>query len=657
MTSFNAVSLYSPLSTLIIGIITCVGLLGFGSFVLRAIHMELPSPWNLTIGILLGIQTLSLVVQAVGMAGLASKPVLVGIWMLTSFAGIVYVFYNKFRFAPNTLNPLRSWDLIPLTITLVSLAVVLLIALAPTNRNDELHYHLLTPSRIVADQGLVFYRLPWEGAIYPQMVFQIAAAPLHALGFPDATNVVNWAIGLSLLWFSWYLLNEGRRESSWVHLWLSVLIVGIWPAVYYTNSSAHAMGNLAGALLIVALFRKDALLNTVSLRAYVVLISFLAMCLVSTKVSYFPLSACVVTGLLLLLIKDSPVRELYYGTLLIFAPWAMFYLPIVFWTFAQSGSPFGPLFLGFFKDFTIYDASLSQLLSEEFARIKEQHSIVEAFDQAKKLAVWYSPLMWIAIIGMLFSNSVKRSVRIFSFSILVVTALTLLLLTAFELRYVSSIFYAFVICFALFASQKVRDLLVKPSKKLLPISAIAILPWLIVQGYYGSQYFATSLGLSSKTDFFHKYISFYEDYRALHGLLPEDASLLVQLDGTPYVLNARDLRMPSTYSPRPIYFHPDDIQRGTDVYLFHISEPGQLADAAAPDGFKFGKLIYQNFSAYYADNIRLPGEDSTRKSIRVYRLLRQESESSKQSTDRSPILRSWRPKESTQLRTRTTTRC
>ena len=79
------------------------------------------------------------------------------------------------------------------------------VAIVPSSKIDELYYHMLLPARIVADHGLRFYRLPIESAILPHMTYQIFAAPLHALGFPDAPNVVSWLLSLMPVWLGWTL--------------------------------------------------------------------------------------------------------------------------------------------------------------------------------------------------------------------------------------------------------------------------------------------------------------------------------------------------------------------------------------------------------------------------------------------------------------------
>src|SRR5262249_41112590 len=148
-------------------------------------------PWNQVAAVLLGIQILSLTVQVVGMAEVASPSVLCAIWWTLVAIGASMLLFRG-RTTLLELFPLRyGAALLPITIIVAAILINTLVALAPSTKIDELYYHMLIPSRIVVDGALRFYREPWFSAIGPQTIYQISAAPAHALGYPDATNVVS----------------------------------------------------------------------------------------------------------------------------------------------------------------------------------------------------------------------------------------------------------------------------------------------------------------------------------------------------------------------------------------------------------------------------------------------------------------------------------
>jgi hypothetical protein len=115
-----------------------------------------------------------------------------------------------------------------MAITCAAIVTNLLVALAPSTKIDELYYHMLVPSRIISDGTLRFYRQPWEGAIWPDMLYQISATPAHAMGFPDATNVVSWGLSATLLWFAWRIIRP-TKPAPWAALWTASFASGCTP--------------------------------------------------------------------------------------------------------------------------------------------------------------------------------------------------------------------------------------------------------------------------------------------------------------------------------------------------------------------------------------------------------------------------------------------
>src|ERR1700733_541842 len=246
MTSFLAIERYSPFIILVMGLSTFAGLWGVGTALLHAVRLKLPVPWNHVTAILLGIQTASLAVQIFGMLGIATRLVLIAIW----WSLLCFAVGALFACRPRKLRivfPKCDWTALLITaIVGVAIVVNILIAIAPSTKIDELYYHMLVPSRIVSDGALRFYRLPWEAAIWPQMIFQIASAPAHAMGYPDVMNVVSWGLFATLLWFGWQIMRVvGLKSASWDMLWIGSICVGIYPAVWNVTGGPHAMGNLA----------------------------------------------------------------------------------------------------------------------------------------------------------------------------------------------------------------------------------------------------------------------------------------------------------------------------------------------------------------------------------------------------------------------------
>ena len=208
------------------------------------------------------------------MAALAYRPVLIAIWLFTVIVGNFLFAKWILPLAPTRYEKPTGLSLFPFLLCLSGLAVNLLVAMAPCVRNDELHYHMLIPSRIVFDNAIEFYRQPWEGAIWPHMIYQIANTPLHAIGLPDGANVVNLGFALlTLVWFSWYLITERTTKSLWHFAWIAPIVIGYWPVVYHVTGGAQGMNDLATAVAMVALFKCESLIHKIGIKKFVFLFS------------------------------------------------------------------------------------------------------------------------------------------------------------------------------------------------------------------------------------------------------------------------------------------------------------------------------------------------------------------------------------------------
>ena len=236
--------------------------------------------------------------------------------------------------------------LVPTAIVGIAIATHMLVSLAPSTKIDELYYHMLVPSRIVSDGALRFYREPWQGAIWPDMLYQISSAPAHAMGFPDAANVVSCGLSITLLWFAWHVIRANTKPAAWTALWVGSLCVGIYPVVWNVTGGAHAMGDLAMAAAIVAFCSRERLLIGLTPPTFTVLLSILLLSASASKISLLPLCAALLCIAIWPILRSSgpPVRR--QVTMALAVPWIIFYCPIALWTWVQSGSPFGPVFAG-----------------------------------------------------------------------------------------------------------------------------------------------------------------------------------------------------------------------------------------------------------------------------------------------------------------------
>ena len=494
-------------------------------------------------------------------------------------------------------SKLDKWALLPIAIAGTASTTNLLISLAPSTKIDELYYHMLVPSRIVSDGALRFYREPWEGAIWPDMLYQISAAPAHAIGFPDAANVVSWGLSITLLWFAWRIIRANAKPPAWAGLWVASLCVGIYPAVWHVTGGAHAMGDLATAAAIIAFCNREYLLGKISAPTYAAMLSILLLSAAASKITLVPFCA------VLLCLSVWPLFKLarpWQVMLMLAAPWLIFYCPIAVWTWSQSGSPFGPVLAGMFG-LSIYPQGWPQETFQSTRLASQLPPVTEL----PYIFASYSPLIWLGVIGAIFATELSKVIRLTLGCLLLLQCILIYWLLPYDARFLGGLQYGLLIAFAAFVARKSEDLLA--SGRAIGIAcAIFLVPWLGIQTYYAKQFFPVAFG-QEKAAFYERYVAFYADYVNLDRLLSKDTELLVQ-----------DFRLGAVYAPRPVVFDPVDLQRGKQAVL--LASPESIHTISAPtSGYKVGDLIYENAQAVTV-TYRTPGKSASIGPLQVVKL-------------------------------------
>jgi hypothetical protein len=551
-----------------------------GTTILHLVQIQLPSPWNRITAILLGIQALSLIVQIAGVAEIASRFVLSLIWW--SFVAIgVSMFLYRVRLIRSTRLLKRSrLALLPILIIGAAVATNALVAMAPSTKIDELYCYMLIPSRIVSDGALHFYLEPWAGAIWPHMIYQISAAPAHAIGYPDATNVVSWALSATLLWFAWRIIRANGNTVPWTALCVAGLCVGLYPAVWWLTGGAAAMGDLALAGAIVALCNRDRLLLSVPSPAYAATLSILLLSASTSKVSLLPVCSILLCLGIWPLLKSAPRLARARVCLAVTLPWLIFFCPIAWWTWIHSGSPFGPTLAGVFGSSVYSDDRLRQIPGErELTQIP--------LTMLRNAAVGYSPLIWFGVIGVFFVPLAKVT-RLTLGCLLALQLMLIYWLLPYDARYLG-LQYGIFIVFAAYVPQAVQERL-SSARTMIAACAVFLLPWFAIQIYYAKQFFLVSTGVE-KSAFYQSHIAFYSDYLKLDRLLPKETVLLASPEF--------QLHISAVYAPRPIFFDPKDLPPKKPVAL--LNNAGALLD-----GYEIGDEIYENPRAVIA-TFRMPG--------------------------------------------------
>ncbi len=599
MTSFLAIRHYSPLIVLLVGLITFVGLMGVGNLALQALRFRLPSPWREVTGLLLGIQILSLTVQLVAMAGVAYRTVLILIWaVLVVLGGIAAVplFRNALAISLRTKSAL---ELCLLLVVLAALAANLLAAVAPSTKIDELYYHMLLPSRIVLDHALLFYLQPWEAAILPQMSYQIAMSPLHALNFPDASNVLSWGIGATLIWFAARLLSDNNRVTRWGLIWPASLVVGLYSVVHHVTGGSHALGDLSLAAAVTALYKREQLIENVRPGTFAGMVSIMLVSAATAKVSLLPVSALLLIIAAVYLFRSTGRASRLGIAIALILPWLIIAAPLMVWTLAKSGSPFGPFLSGIFAS-SPYDP---EVMRQTFAssRLLNRPPLLDIVQHSSLV---HPPIFWLAMVAVFFIPGIPLRTRLTGVTVLIFQAALIYLFLPYDLRFLGGLSFGLVICFALASKERVGKLIWR--KTLTAALVVTLLPWLGVQIYYAQQFLPVVVGLQSRSEFYRRYVAFYSDYEELERILPKESVLIA------------NFRTSAVYTPRLIYFDVADLPPDKDVFYFGCdfqAEPGPWPN------FKGEAPIYENRNAL-ALVFRTPGRPAVTDSLCVGRLVR-----------------------------------
>jgi hypothetical protein len=605
----SAINHYQPLLALLLGILGWLAAVGFGILLLEAAKIRITPPWKQVVGFLVGVLSLSLVVQIIAIAGLASRNNLVGIAIIFTLVGMIGIIRNRMQLVPDRFRPGGWLDYTLLGIIALSLLANLLVALAPSTKIDELYYHMLLPRRIIQDGELIFYRQPWEGAVYPQMLYQLASAVFYALGYPDAPNVLSWCTSLTLTWFIAYLIiqhaarsarPEGLKGDVTIALLCAALaLTGMYSVVWHVTGGAHALGDLAITALILLLYFHNTLTDEWGAGSVLAAGGISGVAAAGTKISLLPLVLLCSLILVYLVWKSPRGGSLLKTGWLIGLPWLVFYAPVVLWTFIQSGSPFGPMLAGI-GGWSIYNVPEIQgfLAQTSSANRRVNFSIL-----AKNIAFW-SPLLWALVLYGFFTRWPDKRSKLIILGLLFFQLAVSLAVLPFDLRFLGGIQYALLCILGCQVAVRIQGLSPRVMRYQ-PLVFAFLLPWLAIQLYYAVPFVKVSLGITPPAEWCQDAIPLCNDFAQLDRVLPAGAQLL------------GNLRLASVYVPRPVYYDIQDADPRSPLYAVYIGDPEESGVNSGP--CKRGKRIYHNPEARFMV-YRTPGRPPFLQEISVYQL-------------------------------------
>lgn len=594
MSGFQLLQNYSPFGNLLVGLGGFLGLLGCG---LMLVHRaRLPHPWAVVVGTVLATLCFSLGCQTLGWLKIATSTTLT-LWLAAWVsAGFVWML-RHIRSLPKLMSRLHPWQLL----FLIPAALLLLMATSGSTKIDELYYHMLVPSRLVIDESLKFYQFPWQGAV-PQMSFQIGLAPLHAIGFPNAGNVYSACFALLLSICAYSLIRQRNQSPFRASATAATLLIGMYPIVWYVTGGAHAFGDFAMSLAIVACTLQTSPPQHVRSWIWTGGLSILLVAAAASKVSLLPLAACLWTWHIFFQRPDSetttrPSRRILAGAI----PWLVFYAPSLLWTWSQSGSPFGPVLAGWFGDSAYDPERIANVLQSSREKARTFNNAV-----AISSMTGHSGAFWMLVACGCFLRHTSATLARFALLLQAVLIATVL---PFDLRFLGGTHVALAILAGVnlrtptFA-QKISE----GNRRLLILLLMA--PWLGLQLYYQSPFLRYVTGQTTHEEFCRRYIAFYSDLLKVDRILPANASILVT--GT---------RANSVYFPRRVFVRKNDVRGETPLFLFACNHGDSDLTDQIPSGYSVDEKIYENDHALLSAS-RIPGVPGKFGTVDVYRLLK-----------------------------------
>jgi hypothetical protein len=572
------------------GLLGLIAAVGVGCGFTRMLG-HIPHRWRLAASLVSGVAIIDWAVMLVlFLGGGVTAMKVVGAGAVILGTCLLLVFWKHLSLAP-ARKTLRKSDCWFVAVIVVACTLNLFIALAPSTKIDELHYHMLIPKRVIQDDGLYLYRLPYEAAIFPQTAYQLGLATEHAAGFPESGNVVSWGLGVALILLVAGVTTDltGSATAGWITGAISA--VGLYPAVWHVTSGPHALGDLATVTACLLALLPDTSGIELKPQTRLILICLAAYAAVSTKISILP-----VAGTITLIGVHRTAADLggRKAAGIALAVWSGFYAPIILWTTLQCGSPWG--------------LATATLCHSRYFGADAIAQINGAKDLDPKglmpLVRWLAPsvsLGMVAAFGIVAFAAFKRERMSMVVSGLVCgQAVLIVWLLPPQFRFLGGLQYVVLILGAWVLWQSRLAARIRDGWWVVLLGLC--LPWVAVQVYYARPFLKVDLGLISRDSFRDEFVAFNRDFRALGCLLPASAVL--------YVVNTR---LPSYYAPRPVIFTLGDLRGRGPLYRFTL-----IADDSPPlvDSLSCAETVYQNpapFSVVY----RTPGRTAKHEPLRV----------------------------------------
>jgi hypothetical protein len=568
--------------------------------VLRLIGIrELSWYWRIAFTFLAGQAAVSVLVEITLILGVGSGAALrLLAWSLACIAIIGHFFFS-WTGTIKAVGEILSADKLIATVLLLAVATNLVAALAPSTKIDELYYHMLTPKRIVEDSGLRFYLLPIESAIVPQMHYQIMLSVAHASGAPDAGNVLSWGYSAALFLFVIGFLTDATKNRPLSLLCGAICGVGIYATVWHTTGGPQALGDLATVVTMAGILRPAMLMDILGPYRYTFLLAITAAVAASSKLSLVPLSLIASVLIIRDTIRQKAIETQIFKVVgLALVPWIVLHLPLMIWTYAESGSFWGPVLANVFS-LSVFPPKILQFIAD-----LQSFNPSDFLPTLRYAVAGFSPVFFISIGWILWTALRGCKTGRLAAGLLLFQSALIAWKFHFDFRFLGGMEYVAVLAAILtlmsadtspnFASGW-PGLGARIANSRRWIILFAAIPWLGYQLYYARPFVNVVSGRITRSEFRERYAALTHDFEILDRMLPRGA-----------VLYIGDGRLPNFYAPRPVVLTPQDLRGRAPVYRLTIFPEPDVEEIDATSSLKCGDTVYQNDEAV-VETYRTPG--------------------------------------------------
>ncbi len=601
MASYYALETYHFLLNFLVGCCYFMAVYGVGSFLIMRLPYSFPLSLRPVLKIVTGFLTVSLTIQFLAFFFWINEYSLGALTLILTISAIwqLYKLLQNYSLLLNPFLKISKQEALGVCCFLLCFLPIVVYALLPSAKIDELFYHQLVAQRIVVDGGMIFYRQPWEAAIPAHLIYNYSQVPLVYWQFTDAANVVSLCLFSLLLWIIHSIFSQAKVAIFLKWATLSILCLGMY-RLTFTTAGSHHFGDIAAFMGLYVVVSISNLKQHTSIPAVLTMQGIFLAAMAGSKISLLPFALLI--GLYTLYEVWKINSAIIKNIALILFPIVIFYIPIIVWTYLQTHSPFG-LILSQYFDSKIIDTHLLA------STLKHETVINPTFSVHGREALLYFPII-LLLSPLLFAISkYPFSVKIKVFTIF---GIFLIILYAFHLlynpRFWGNLPVSLLILGVLLAPTIKWPTIVRPKLLIGALAIIAILPYVAVSYYYLYHLLPFPYNEATRTTYYQRFIPLYEDYQALNKLLPADACLFTQN------------RLNLVHSPRRIFRDSLDICNCPSLYAIQCDTLLLPAIINTRDSkYQVGPLVYQNKHAAITI-YRTPNKKQKKGVLSVYKL-------------------------------------